>query len=154
MHTPDEIERQHTLRTAAARYEELWGRYAFADGDGQDEEVADRADPLTSAEALELLALGEALARKARYGRQLAVRAAREAGASWSRIGRAVGTSKQTAWEAHTRWIDQQTRLHHHSGYQGLDETQAARARALAGAAEEAEASDEDEDEGEAEGEP
>ena len=48
------------------------------------------------------------LARKAAYGRQLTVRSARSAGASWTQIGAALGTTKQSAWEAHSRWIDQQ----------------------------------------------
>ena len=36
-----------------------------------------------SEEALELLALSEVIARKAAYGRQLTIRSARRAGASW-----------------------------------------------------------------------
>jgi hypothetical protein len=48
------------------------------------------------------------IARKAGYGRQLDVRSARSAGASWAQIGAALRTSKQSAWEAHTRWIDGQ----------------------------------------------
>ena len=135
MARPDELERQVTLRTAVARYEQLWTRYAVADGVGDDE--ADDVRPLARAEALELLALAEVIARKARYGRQLAVRSARQAGASWSQIGQALGISKQTAWEAHTRWIDQQVQLHHRSGHAGLDDAAAARTRALAGTADE-----------------
>jgi hypothetical protein len=132
----DELERQVTLRTAVARYEELWARNAVADG-GDDEGERDGTRPLVAAEALELLALAEVIARKARYGRQLAVRTARQAGASWSQIGQALGISKQTAWEAHTRWIDQQVQLHHASGYEGLDDAGGASARALAGSADE-----------------
>jgi hypothetical protein len=48
------------------------------------------------------------IARKAGYGRQLAVRSARAAGASWAQIGAALGTTKQSAWEAHARWLDAQ----------------------------------------------
>jgi len=137
MATPEELERQVTLRTAVARYEELWARLAVADPTGSDEGETAGARPLARAEALELLALAEVIARKARYGRQLAVRSARQAGASWSQIGQALGVSKQTAWEAHTRWIDQQVQLHHRSGHAGLDDAAAAQARALAGAADE-----------------
>lgn len=43
--------------------------------------------------------------RKAGYGRQLAVRSARAAGASWTQIGDALGTTKQSAWAAHNRWL-------------------------------------------------
>jgi hypothetical protein len=66
------------------------------------------AEPLTRGEALELLALAEVIMRKAGYGRQLAVRTARATGASWSQIGAALGTSKQSAWETHLRWIEDQ----------------------------------------------
>jgi hypothetical protein len=55
-----------------------------------------------------MLALGELIVRKAGYGRQLGVRSARAAGASWSQIGAALGTTKQSAWEAHTRWLGEQ----------------------------------------------
>jgi len=55
-----------------------------------------------------MLALGELIARKAGYGRQLGVRSARAAGASWSQIGGALGTTKQSAWESHNRWLDEQ----------------------------------------------
>jgi hypothetical protein len=47
------------------------------------------------------------VARKAGYGRQLTIRSARAAGASWSQIGAALGTTKQSAWEAHTRWLEE-----------------------------------------------
>jgi hypothetical protein len=45
-------------------------------------------------------------------GRQLDVRCARRAGASWTQIGEALGTTKQAAWESHTRWIEGQAELH------------------------------------------
>jgi hypothetical protein len=104
MITPDEVERLHSLRTAVARYDDLRHREALAPavGDGYGPE------PLRREEALELLALGEVIARKAGYGRQLTVRTARAAGASWSQIGAALGTTKQSAWETHTRWLDEQ----------------------------------------------
>jgi hypothetical protein len=106
MVTPNETERQFTLLTAAARFDELRRRDALAPAgiDDPDPEAA----PLTQGEALELLALGEVLIRKAGYGRQLAVRTARATGASWSEIGAALGTSKQSAWETHLRWLAEQ----------------------------------------------
>ncbi|MEV0154088.1 hypothetical protein AB0H57_10155 [Micromonospora sp. NPDC050686] len=109
--TPDSLEREHTLLTAVARYDELRARDALAPaGDDPDDELPYpvEAAPLAREEALELLALGELIARKAGYGRQLAVRSARATGASWSQIGGALGTSKQSAWEAHTRWLEEQ----------------------------------------------
>ena len=87
--------------------------------------------PLSREDALELLTLGELIARKAGYGRQLDVRAARAAGASWSQIGAAIGTSKQSAWEAHTRWIDGQAAAQQRRGEP--DEDWVAGARDLAG---------------------
>ena len=130
MTSPAALEHQHTLRTAVARYEELRTREALAD-DAADGSVT--AEGLTRAEVLELLALGEVIARKAGYGRQLSVRAARAVGAPWSAIGSALSTTKQAAWEAHTRWIEDQAGQHRASGYAGLDDLAVARARRLAG---------------------
>jgi hypothetical protein len=136
---PDELEREHTLLTATARYDGLRAREALADEAAGADAGRDRGDGagggtrLSRDEALELLALSEVIARKAGYGRQLSVRSARQAGASWSQIGAALGTSKQAAWEAHTRWIDGQAEQHRRSGYEGLDPDTVAAARALAG---------------------
>jgi hypothetical protein len=124
---PDELERQHTLSTATTRYDELRMRDALATmaEDGQ--------TPLSSAEVLELLALSEVVIRKAGYGRQTMVRSARAAGASWAQIGAALGTTKQAAWEAHNRWIEDQGHQHDRTGYSGLDAAQVEAARDLAG---------------------
>jgi hypothetical protein len=129
MTTPDEVESQHTLMTAAARYDELRTRDALA----PPLDAMPAGTPLTREETLEMLALGEVIARKAGYGRQLAVRTARAAGATWSQIGAALGTSKQSAWEAHLRWIEDQAEQHRRSGYEGLDDEQTAAVRTLAG---------------------
>ncbi|MFI6281020.1 hypothetical protein [Streptomyces sp. NPDC050988] len=128
MTTPQSIEPQYTLLTAVARLDVLRVRESLA-GAGSDEEALDRG------ELLELLALSEVVARKAAYGRQLSVRAARRAGASWTQIGAALGTSKQAAWEAHNRWIDEQAAVHTHGrpGQLGFDEDDVAEARAIAG---------------------
>ncbi|MEV6866039.1 hypothetical protein AB0M44_34225 [Streptosporangium subroseum] len=141
MTTPDELEHRFTLLTAATRYDALRTRDALASAE---EDATDRGDhrlvpadpdaePLRRDEALELLALGEVVARKAGYGRQLSVRSARKAGASWSQIGAALGTSKQAAWEAHGRWIDDQAEQHRRDGYSGMTEIDVALARAVAG---------------------
>lgn len=137
MHTPEDLERRFTLLTAAARYDALRAQDALASPPVQDDSEAMSLDhdahPLTREEALELLALGEVIARKAGYGRQLTVRSARRAGASWSQIGAALGTTKQAAWEAHNRWIDEQARRHPEIGHWGWDGDEVAAARALAG---------------------
>jgi hypothetical protein len=132
MVTPDGLDGQFTLRTAAVRLDELRAREALASF-AEEVSGAAAAAPLGCAEALELLALSEALSRKAHYGRQLSVRTARAAGASWSQIGAALGISKQAAWEAHGQWIDGQSAAHRRTGYAGLDDAAAAAARTLAG---------------------
>ncbi|WP_199506225.1 hypothetical protein [Geodermatophilus sp. TF02-6] len=126
----DTLDREHTLSTAVRRYEELRTRDSLA---APDDPAGPR--PLTRAEALELLALGEVVARKAGQGRQLTIRTARAAGASWAEVGQALGTSRQSAWEAHRRWIDGQVAQHGTVGAVGFDEADAAAARALAGRA-------------------
>ena len=129
MTTPQELAAQHTLRTAVTRYDELRARDALADRTGDDS----GAPPLSQAEVLEMLALSQVIASKAGFGQQLAVRSAREAGASWSAIGQALEVSKQSAWEAHARWIEDQAAQHRDSGYAGLDDVSVARAKRLAG---------------------
>ncbi len=114
----DELERRVTLPVAVARFEELRLRDSLGADGG--------ATPLDRAEALELLALGEVIARKSAYGRQLGVRTARAAGASWAEIGASLGMSRQSAWEAHRRWIDGQIAQRGRVGEIGFDEAEAA----------------------------
>jgi hypothetical protein len=134
MSTPDELEDVHTLRTAVTRYDALRSRDSLADLAEEERDAGPAgAAPLDREEALELLALGEVIARKAGYGRQLAVRSARAAGASWAQVGAALGTTRQSAWEAHARWIEEQERSYAGSGYEGLDPDEATTARTLAG---------------------
>jgi hypothetical protein len=128
--SPDELEREHTLSTATSRFDELRMRDALAAMTGETE---GDASPLSREETLEMLALSEVVIRKAGYGRQAMVRSARGAGASWTRIGTALGTTKQAAWEAHHRWIEEQARQHDVTGYEGLDARARAEARDLAG---------------------
>jgi len=128
MAIPDDLERLHTLSTATTRYDELRMRDALA-AMAED----DHTQPLTRDESLELLALSEVVIRKAGYGRQAMVRSARANGASWTQIGAALGSSKQAAWEAHTRWIEDQARQHERTGYTGLDAEQADEERRIAG---------------------
>jgi hypothetical protein len=138
MTSPDALEREFTLTTAVVRYDRLRTRDALAPAATlhPDEPDGVEGEALSREEALELIALGELIARKAGYGRQLAVRTARANGASWSQIGTALGTSKQAAWEAHTRWIEEQIGQHDRNGHEGFDAQDAAAARALAGPAE------------------
>ena len=102
----DGLEWQWTLTTAVARFENLRTRDSLAGLEADAENHLDAGiTPLSRTEALELLALGEVIARKAAHGRQLSVRSARAAGASWAQIGQALGTTRQSAWESHTRWL-------------------------------------------------
>ena len=117
----DALDKELTLAAAVARFEELRLRDSLGEPD------------LTRAETLELLALGEVIARKTGYGRQLTVRNARVAGASWADIGAALGTTRQSAWEAHQRWIDGQAAQRGRVGQIGFDADEAAAARAQAG---------------------
>ncbi|GHE26404.1 hypothetical protein GCM10017673_30230 [Streptosporangium violaceochromogenes] len=142
MFTPDDLEHRFTLLTAVARYDTLRTREALAAPAEEDDSgppaIDEDARLLTRQEALELLALGEVIARKASHGRHLTVRSARRAGASWAQIGAALGTAKQSAWEAHRRWIDEQARGRE-EGHWGWDGDETAAARALAGGPEEQE---------------
>jgi len=122
----DALDRSLALPAAVARFEELRTRDSLADPDGG-------PPGLDRREALELLALGEVIARKLGYGRQLTVRSARAAGASWAEIGTALGTTRQSAWEGHRRWIDGQAAQHGEVGEIGFDAADAEAARALAG---------------------
>jgi hypothetical protein len=131
MITPDTAQTHPTLLSAAARFDELSLRDALASM--AEEEAAGSGCPLAREEALELLALGEVIARKAAYGRQLTVRSARTAGASWSQVGAALGISKQAAWEAHSQWIEGQAEQHRRNGCGGMDADMADAARTLAG---------------------
>jgi len=125
-----ELERTLSLTAAVVRLEELRTRDSLAD---VDEPTAGEYPALDRSEVLELLALQEVVARKAGYGRQLTVRAARAVGASWAEIGQASATSRQAAWEAHQRWIDGQAEQFGRVGEIGFDEADARSARALAG---------------------
>jgi len=66
MTTPASLERQHTLATAVARYDELRMRDLLAPGaDDLPAEEQPEPGPLSQQEALELLALSEIIARNA-----------------------------------------------------------------------------------------
>ena len=73
-------------------------------------------------ESLELLALGEVVARKAHDSRLVGIRAALRGGASWEQISAALDVDPSEAWDAFHASISRQ-----------LDADAAAAARALAG---------------------
>ena len=70
--------------------------------------------PLTVAEHLEVLAIGEALARHFRHPAH--IHHAVAAGAAWAQIAAAVGRDEQTLRTGYRTWADGQHHLHHASG--------------------------------------
>jgi hypothetical protein len=128
--TPDALEQEFSLPTAATRLDFLSRRdngdtalNTVRDDDG-DEWAALRATAETQldvSEALELLALGEVVARKAHGSRLIGIRAALRGGASWDEVADALGVTPQQAWDTYTEAIT------------ALDAEAAASARELAG---------------------
>ena len=87
--------------------------------------------PLTRVEYLEMLALGERIARYYRHPSQ--VDKAARAGASWEQIAAATGTTADAARAAYREWADGQHRLRADIGI-GLDDDEYAEALELAAA--------------------
>ena len=111
--TPDDLEGEFSLPTAATRLDFLSRR---DDGTTTLNSVADGADgdadgddwkalkavgtSLDVDEALELLALGEVISRKAHDSQLVGIRAALRNGASWEAIAAALGVSQEQAWDS------------------------------------------------------
>jgi len=138
--TPEVLESEFSLLTAVTRLDFLSRRDNVVidqpDDSADDDDwmrIKDVTTTLDVDEALELLALGEVVARKAHEHRQLGIRAALRGGADWSRIGRALSISPRTAWEVHTRWLDAQTKARRAGDQNALDEESLREARRLAG---------------------
>jgi hypothetical protein len=87
--------------------------------------------PLTIAEYLEMLALGENLARYYRHPSQ--VDKAVKAGATWEQIAAATGTTEAEARDAYREWAEEQHRLFADTGRFGLDDARYAAAVEAAG---------------------
>jgi hypothetical protein len=128
--TPDALEHEFSLPTAATRLDFLSRR---DNGDtalntvAEDDEnswlgFAAAETSLDLHESLELLALGEVVARKAHDSRLIGIRAALRGGASWDDVAGALGVTPQQAWDTFTEAVSR------------LDDVQAAPARELAGA--------------------
>jgi len=129
--TPSALEEEFSLSTAATRLDFLSrrdGADAALDPAGDDDEdswgaIRDAGTSLDTAEALELLALGEVVARKAHDSRLIGLRAALRGGAGWEQIARALDRSPGQAWETYLELVEA-----------GLDGPDAEAARELAGA--------------------
>src|SRR3954454_10705456 len=99
--TPEGLEQEFSLPTAATRLDFLSRRdngdtalNTVSEVDDDDwSPIRDPAPSLDVHESLELLALGEVVARKAHGSRLIGMRAALRGGASWEQIGAALGTS-------------------------------------------------------------
>jgi hypothetical protein len=128
--TPARLEDEFTLPTAATRLDFLSRR---DNGDTAVNTVVDPDDDwsairaittsLDVAEALEVLALGEVIARKAHDSRLIGLRAALRGGADWDQIAAALDRTPAQAWETYLALVDED-----------LDGEAADTARELAGA--------------------
>jgi len=139
--TPEVLEREFSLLTAVTRLDFLSRRDNVVvdqpnDSTDHDDDwmrIKDATTTLDKDEALELLALGEVVARKAHEHRQLGIRAALRGGAGWPQIARAMGVSPRAAWERHTSWLDRQEKDRAAGDPDALDAESLATARELAG---------------------
>jgi hypothetical protein len=114
--TPEGLEAEFSLSTAATRLDFLSRR---DNGDTTLNTVRDDDEDhwaslkstdtqLDVHESLELLALGEIVARKAHDSRLVGIRAALRGGADWEQIAAALGVTPEQAWDTFVTSIDQQ----------------------------------------------
>jgi hypothetical protein len=133
--TPDALEQEFTLTTAVTRLDFLARRDSGETTLNTAQEVdADDWSSFRSAttsldvpESLELLALGEVVAHKARDRQLTGFRAALRGGASWEQIAAALDVPPEEAWTRYHQLIERQERS------RVLDPEAAAAARELAG---------------------
>ena len=127
--TPDVLETEFSLTTAATRLDFLSRRdngdtalNSVRDDDDSWSSFRSASTSLDVHESLELLALGEVVARKAHDSRLVGIRAALRGGASWEQIAAALDVTPSEAWEAFHDAVSDQ-----------LDDDAATAARELAG---------------------
>ena len=127
--TPEALEPEFTLTTAATRLDFLSRRdngettLNTVRDDDENGWSSFRDTSLDTYEALELLALGEVVSRKAHDSQLIGIRAALRGGASWDQIAEALGVPPEFAWESFNDAIAER-----------LDDDAATAARELAGA--------------------
>ena len=129
--TPEALAAEFSLTTAATRLDFLSrrdsGDTALNTARSADEDDWSSLKKLETSldidEALELLALGEVVSRKAHDSQLIGIRAALRGGAGWNEIGEALGTTPDAAYDAFQDAIARQ-----------LDADAADAARELAGA--------------------
>jgi hypothetical protein len=128
--TPEALEPEFSLTTAATRLDFLSrrdsGGSALNTVHDNDEDhwnaLKGHDTSLDTYEALELLALGEVIARKAHDSQLIGMRAALRGGADWEQIAQALGVTPAAAYDAYNESVTRQ-----------LDDDAAAAARELAG---------------------
>ena len=133
--TPAALEQEFSLTTAVTRLDFLSRRDSgattlntVAELDVDDwSSFKDAATTLDVPESLELLALGEVVARKAHDSQLVGFRAALRGGATWAQVAAALDTTPAEAWAAFQRLIERQERA------RLLDPEDAVAARELAG---------------------
>jgi hypothetical protein len=128
--TPEALEPEFTLTTAATRLDFLSRRDSGVSAlnvvheDDEDHWNAMKGldTSLDTYEALELLALGEVISRKAHDSQLIGMRAALRGGAGWEQIAEALGTTPADAYDSFNEAVARK-----------LDADDAAAARELAG---------------------
>ncbi|HST99070.1 MAG TPA: hypothetical protein VLJ85_15605 [Geodermatophilus sp.] len=133
--TPDALEQEFSLTTAVTRLDFLARRDSGETtlNTAQDVDADDwtsfrsAGTSLDVPESLELLALGEVVARKAHDSQLTGFRAALRGGASWEQIAAALDVRPEEAWTRYHQLIERQERA------RVLDADAAAAARELAG---------------------
>jgi len=128
--TPEALEAEFSLPTAATRLDFLSRRDSgdtalntVRDTNEDDWSSFRAADTsLDTYEALEMLALGEVVSRKAHDSQLIGLRAALRGGAGWEEIAEALGVTPDEAWDAFAQAVTER-----------LDPDAAAAARELAG---------------------
>jgi hypothetical protein len=138
---PQVLESEFSLVTAVTRLDFLSRRdnhvvdasHHTAVDDDDWSSIKEATTRLDVDEALELLALGEVVARKAHDSRQKGIRAARRGGADWTDIAAALDTTPAQAWDEHAEWLDGQEAALAAGDAEALDGPALARAREHAG---------------------
>ena len=133
--TPEALEQEFSLTTAVTRLDFLSRRDSGATtlNTVQDVDTDDwtsfkaATTSLDVPESLELLALSEVVARKARDSQLTGFRAALRGGASWEQLAAALDVRPEEAWTRYHQLIERQERS------RVLDPDAAAAARELAG---------------------
>ncbi|HZH20674.1 MAG TPA: hypothetical protein VEZ18_10815 [Geodermatophilus sp.] len=133
--TPEALEQEFSLTTAVTRLDFLSRRDSGATtlNTVQDVDTDDwtsfkaATTSLDVPESLELLALSEVVARKARDSQLTGFRAALRGGASWEQIAAALDVRPEEAWTRYHQLIERQERS------RVLDADAAEAARELAG---------------------